>query len=138
MVRIVLALLALNGFSHLVVGRRWHEDIGISSIVFLAFTVTTIFPLLMAFFMLPPFVLIAKITPAHVEATVFSFAASVINVGFHFGRKYMCLTWNALFFHVTTENMETEFWKLNVLEICLALLSFIYVPLIPTWDEVRE
>ena len=134
MVRIVLALLTLNGFSHLVVGRRWHEDIGISSIVFIAFTSTTIFPLVMALFILPPFVLIAKITPAHVEATVFSFAASLINLGIHFGRKYMCLAWNTLFFHVTTENMETELWKLNVLEISLAVLAFIYVPLIPTWD----
>ena len=50
----------------------------------------------------------------------------------------MCLAWNSLLFQVTTENMETELWKLNVLEICLAVFAMIYVPLIPTWDEVRE
>ena len=123
MVRIVLTLLVVNGFAHLALTRRWHEAIGISSVAFIAFTSTTIFPLIMILFIMPPFILIAKITPAHVEATVFSFSASLINLGIHFGRKYMCLAWNSLFFHVTTENMETELWKLNVLEICLAALA---------------
>ena len=136
-VRLCIFLMAMNSFSGMVLALRWNVKLGISDMVFSAFTQTTFFPLVMAFFILPPFVLIAKITPAHVEATIFSFSASVINAGIHFTGKYMGLAWNKAFFGVTTDNLE-DLWKLQLLELCCALLCFLYVPLLPTWDEVRE
>ena len=90
------------------------------------------------FHVLPAFALIAKITPEHVEATIFSFAASVINLGIHFGGKYMGLAWNKAIFDVDKDNMGEELWKLNLLEIGLSLLCFAYLPLVPTWAEVRK
>ena len=125
-----------HSFASLALTLQWNEVIGISNIVFVALTGSTIFPIIIALHMLPPFVLIAKITPAHVEATIFSFAASVLNIGIHFGAKYMGLFWNKLFFNINTDNLD-EFWKLCLVELCLAFVCLLYVPILPTWEEVR-
>ena len=107
--RLCLSFMALNALSALILTKRWNIAMGISDLAFVAFTSSTFFPIVMALFILPPFVLIAKITPAHVEATIFSFSASVINIGIHFGNKYMGIAWNNLFFHIGTNNLE-NFW----------------------------
>ena len=133
----VIFLMAFNALSGLILTLHWNLELGISDMVFSAFTQTTFFPFVMAFFILPPFVLIAKITPVHVEATIFSFSASVINAGIHFSGKYMGLAWNKAFFGVQTDNLD-GLWKLQLLELCCALICLAYVPLLPTWDEVRE
>ena len=135
--RMTIFLMAMNSFSGLILTLRWNVQLGISDMVFSAFTQTTFFPLVMAFYILPPFVLVAKITPAHVEATIFSFSASVINAGIHFLGKYMGLAWNKAFFGVTTDNLD-DLWKLQLVEMCFALACLFYVPLLPTWDEVHE
>lgn len=137
MVKLTIALMFLNGLSSLILTTRFNVTMGISDMVFVAMTGTTFFPMVMAFYIIPPFVLVAKITPAHVEATIFSFAASVINAGIHFGGKYMGLAWNSLFFDVDTDNLD-DLWKLCLLETVCCLFCLLYVPLIPTWDEVRD
>ena len=134
---IVIVLMALNGFSSLALTLRWNVAIGISDMVFCVFTGVTFFPLIMGLYIIPPFVLIAKITPAHVEATIFSFAASLINAGIHFSGKYMGLAWNKWFFGVSTDSLD-NLWKLCLLETCCACLCLVYVPLLPSWEEVRE
>ena len=136
-VTLTIFLMALNALSSLALTLRWNIALGISDITFTIFTSTTFFPMVMAFYIIPPFVLIAKITPAHVEATIFSFAASLINAGIHFLGKYMGLAWNKAFFGISTENLE-DLWKLCLLEMCCALLCLAYIPLLPTWDEVRD
>lgn len=137
MVVLLIFLMAANGFSSLALALRWNVALGISDMTFVLFTGTTFFPMIMAYTIIPPFVLIAKITPAHVEATIFSFAASVINAGIHFSGKYMGLAWNKAFFDVTVENMD-DFWKLCLMETCCALLCLVYIPLLPSWEEVKD
>ena len=131
-------LMVISSFANMALCLRWNIAIGISDMTFVVFTGTTFLPMLMAFYIVPPFVLIAKITPAHVEATIFSFAASVINAGIHFLGKYTGLAWNKAFFGITTENLEENFWKLCLLEMCFALVCLVYIPLLPTWEEVRK
>ena len=94
MIRMTIAHMACKAFSGMMLALRWNLKLGISDMVFSVLTQTTFFPFVMAFYILPPFVLVAKITPAHVEATIFSFSASVINAGIHFLGKYMGLAWN--------------------------------------------
>ena len=91
----------------------------------------------MGFGFLIPYVLISKITPSHVEATVFAFAASIINSTFGLGRT-MATLWNKLCrFHVDAEDMD-NLPKLLVLQICLILVTLLFVPLIPSWDAVKK
>ena len=137
MVKLTITLMFLNGLSSLILTTRFNEKMGISDMVFVAITGTTLFPMVMAWYIIPPFVLVAKITPVHVEATIFSFAASVINAGIHFGGKYMGLAWNSLFFDIGTDNLD-DLWKLCLLETVCCLVCLLYIPLIPTWDEVRD
>ena len=136
-VRLCFCIMVVNATANLIITMRWTEAMGISDIAFLAFTGTTFFPIIMALYIIPPFVLVAKITPAHVEATIFAFAASLINSGIHFATKYMGVAWNKLFFDVTTETLETDLWKLNLVEIGTAMAALFLTPLLPTWKEVR-
>jgi len=57
---------------------RLNLKIGIPDIWFVAFSSTVTSSFIYAFIVLPPYVLIAKITPSHVEATVFAFASTVM------------------------------------------------------------
>ena len=128
----LVCMMVIRGFGDLIITMGWNLKLGISNIAWIAIEKSIFGPFVMMLHLLPGFVLIAKITPAHVEATVFSFAASVINFGMHFGIPYMGLAWNKLFFHVDKENLSDNLWKLNVLEICSAVACFVYLPLIPS------
>ena len=56
---------------------RWNLAIGINDFTWLLFSSTAFKSFLMCFNLLVPFVVVSKITPAHVEAIVFSFSASL-------------------------------------------------------------
>ena len=77
-----------------------------------AFTSVSIQAITMDFTYLIPFVLVSKITPAHVEATVFAFSTMIIN-SIMSGGKITGTLWNKLFM-VDTENME-NLYKLLLL-----------------------
>ena len=89
----------------------------------------------MGFSFLIPFVLVSKITPAHVEATVFAFASMIINSTFSVGRL-MSTVWNRLF-GVDAENME-NLDQLIMLTISLTLVTLCYLPLIPSWEAIQK
>lgn len=116
---------------------KWYEKLGISVFTFLFFTSSTLFPLILGLIIIPPFVLIAKISPTHVEATIFAFSASIISLCMTFFGKMMGVVYNSLFFHVTADNLE-DLYKMYILEMCCTFLCLCYVPLIPTWAEVEE
>jgi len=105
LVRFCLTIFAVNALASLILTKRWNIAMGISDTVFVALTGSTFFPICVVMYILPPFVLIAKITPAHVEATIFAFSASLINMGIHFGWKYMGLAWNNLLFDIDNDNL---------------------------------
>ena len=134
---IAVFVMAIGNFFDIALTLKWYETLGIDVFTFLFFTSSTLFPLILGLIIIPPFVLIAKISPTHVEATIFSFSASVISLCMTFLGKMMGLLWNKLIFHVDSENME-ELYKMYILEMCLTFVCLFYTPLIPTWDEVAE
>jgi len=87
---------------------------GISDIAFVMFTgiITDTFAL--AFSVVPPLVLFAKITPSHVEATMFAFLTSIINAANSFPGKMLGAAINKWFVGVTTEDMS-KLWYLVVI-----------------------
>ena len=115
---------------------KWYEKLGIKPFTFLFFTSSTLFPLITGLFIIPPFVLIAKISPTHVEATIFAFSASIINGCLFFVPRMMGIMWNKLIFHVDAENLE-NLYKCYLLDLVGILLLFPFVRLIPTWEEVE-
>ena len=135
MIGIVICLELLGGIADLGIVLRWNVALGIPDLVWAACGSVAIQFFTMGFSFLIPFVLVSKITPAHVEATVFSFAAMVINSTFGLGR-YMGTVWNKLF-DVDAENME-NLHQLVMLNIALTLVTFCYLPLIPSWEAVQK
>ena len=91
----------------------------------------------MGLLMIPPAVLVAKITPSHVEATIFSFSQSFFSFSIFFLPRIMGVFWNKVVFHITSDNLE-ELYKAYVFQACCAFLTLFYVPILPTWAEVRE
>ena len=126
----------ISAFSDFCFVLRWNIAIGISDIVWLFFGSQALQSLKLSLTMLVPFVLISKITPAHVEATIFSFSASIISMQLGLGTITGSL-WNSYFFHVDTEHME-NLYKLILLQMALGLVCLLYVPLIPSWDAITK
>lgn len=56
---------------------QWNKVIGIPDLIWVLFGSTALNTLMYAFMILPPGVLFAKLTPAHVEATIYAFTSSV-------------------------------------------------------------
>ena len=114
-----------------------YEALGISPFVFIFFTSSTLFPLILAFFIIPLFVIVAKISPTHVEATIFSFSASVSTGCLMFISKMVGVLWNKLTFQVSADSLD-DLYKLYIIEIVGLLICLFYAKLIPTWAEVEE
>ena len=129
--------MGIGNFFDIALTLKWYENLGVNVFTFLFFTSSTLFPLVLGLFIIPPFVLIAKISPTHVEATIFSFSASIVSLTMGFAGKMMGLLWNALFFHVDADNLD-DLYKMYILEMCLTFVCLLYVRLIPTWEEVEE
>lgn len=134
---IALLVMAVSALFDIALTLQWYEELGISAFTFIFFTSSTMFPLVLGLFIIPPFVLIAKISPTHVEATVFAFSASAINGCMFFLSRMMGVLWNKLFFHVKEDNL-TNLYKLYIVELVCVLFCLLFVRLIPTWDEVHE
>ena|ERR1719458_613101 len=103
---ICLIIEIIGALSSVAFTLQWYEKLGVSAFTFVFFTTSTIFPLAIALYMIPPFVLVAKISPTHVEATIFSFSASVINGCVFFFPKITCLFWNKVLFHLSADNID--------------------------------
>ena len=137
LILISICILAVGCVFDIALTLKWYEKLGIKPFTFLFFTSSTLFPLIMGLFIIPPFVLIAKISPTHVEATIFAFSASVINGSLMFVPKMMGVLYNKLFFHVTADNLE-NLYKCYIFELVGILVFIPFVKLIPTWEEVEE
>ena len=137
LVYIAVTVMGIGNFFDVALTLKWYEGLGVSAFTFLFFTSSTMFPLILGLFIIPPFVLIAKISPTHVEATIFSFSASIISLCMTFTGKMMGLLYNTLFFHVDADNLE-DLYKMYILEMCLTFVCLFFVRLIPTWAEVEE
>ncbi len=134
---ITLCIQAIGSFFNIGLTLKWYTSMGLSPYAFCFMTSSTIFPLTMGLFIIAPSVLIAKISPTHVEATVFSFSISVINGCIFMLARFMGVLINSLFFDIGTENL-TDLYKLYIWELCGALFCLLYIKLIPTSEEVAE
>lgn len=56
---------------------QWNLVMGIPNMVWVMLSSTAINTFISAFLILPPGVLFAKLTPAHVEATIYAFTSSI-------------------------------------------------------------
>ena len=92
---------------------RWNLAIGIPDLVWVLFGSTALNTLMYAFMVLPPGVLFAKLTPAHVEATIYAFTSSITSAVFPTNKIIGALI-NLLTFNVT-ENDLNNLWKLYVI-----------------------
>ena len=137
LVRISIFVMAVGALFDIALTMKFYEQLGIKPFTFLFFTSSTLFPLIIGLFIIPPFVLIAKISPSHVEATIFAFSASVINGCLFFVPRMMGVMWNKLFFHVGSENLE-NLYQCYILELVGIVLVLPFVRLIPSWEEVEE
>jgi hypothetical protein len=83
-----------GNFMDLILILRVNLSLGIPDVVLAAFNTSFISTIVMALSHLPPMVLFAKFTPAHVEATMFAFLTSILNLS-HFGGKGLGLLINS-------------------------------------------
>ena len=137
LVTISLLIQAVGALFDTALTLKWYEKLGIKPFTFLFFTSSTLFPLIIGLFLIPPFVLIAKISPTHVEATVFAFSASIINGCMFMVARMTGIVWNKLVFHVSQDNLDS-LYQCYILEFVGLLLILPFVRLIPTWAEVEE
>ena len=137
LVTIALVVTLISSFANVALTLQWYEQLGMSAFTFIFFTSSTLFPLILGLFVIPPFVLVAKISPTHVEATIFSFSASLINGCIFFLSRMMGVFWNNVLFKVEAEDLD-NLYKLYLFEMCMMLICLCYIPLLPTWAEVEE
>lgn len=91
----------------------WNKVIGIPDLIWVLFGSTALNTLLYAFIIMPPGVLFAKMTPAHVEATIYAFTSSITSAVFPI-QKILGAVINELTFDVSKDNLE-DLWKLFVI-----------------------
>ena len=77
----------------------------------------------------------AKITPAHVEATMFAFTMTILTIHFPIG-KFMGIIWNKATFNITNDSLG-DLYKLYLLQLGLSTMFVPLLRLIPTWKEIK-
>lgn len=113
---------------------RLNLKAGIPDIYFVLVTGLVFDSAILGFTLLPLGVLMTKITPPHIEATVYAFLTSMRNVNATFGGLEGA--WIAKWFRIGRTNL-LDLWKLYLLQIFISLLPIILVIyLIPYKKEV--
>jgi MFS family permease len=82
-------------------------------------------------------VLFAKITPKHIEATVFSFFTGIFNLSAMVISPNIGVLINKLFIGVTTANLE-NYYKLQMIQLVLSVIPLFLLFLIPLKSEIKE
>jgi len=120
----------MSSFFNIIFVMRWNLKMGISDIVFVIFTSTVTDSLNYALFVVPPLVALAKMTPKHVEATMFAFCSLVTIGGKEFGGRTMGVIINK-FVNVTSSNLE-DFYKLLIVQMFMCTIPLFLLNLVPT------
>ena len=110
---------------------RWNLAIGIPDLVWVMFSSTALNTFIYAFLVLPPGVLFAKLTPAHVEATMYAFTSSITAAIYPLS-KFLGIAINKLTFNVKSNDLA-NLYKLYIIQIALGFMPFMYLWLIPGW-----
>lgn len=113
MVGLAMALTIVASFCDLCFVLKWNQAIGIPDLAWVICSSTALSTLIFAFLILPPGVLFAKLTPAHVEATMYAFTSSIASAVFPLS-KFLGISINKLTFNVTNENLD-NLYKLYII-----------------------
>jgi Na+/melibiose symporter-like transporter len=131
-----MVLICIASFFDMCFVLRWNLKLGIPDVAWVICSSTAMGTLIFAFLILPPGVLFAKLTPAHVEATMYAFTSSVAAMVMPLS-KFMGVFLNKVTFDVKFESLD-QLWKLYVLQIIFSLTPLLYIWLLPTWAEVAK
>jgi predicted MFS family arabinose efflux permease len=82
-----------------------------------------------------PSVILAKITPSHVETTVFAFSTSVIKGSRQFGGFFFAILLNKYFIGMTSNNLK-DLDKAILISVFFRLITFTYINMLPTLEQV--
>ena len=104
---------------------------GIGDVAFTMITTAVTDTLLLAFTQLPTLVLFAKITPAHIEATVFAVLTGVFNFVNTVLSPNMGILINKLFVGVTSEHLE-NYHILALISLSLSLTPLLIINWLPS------
>jgi hypothetical protein len=108
--------------------------VGISDIVFIIFTSTIVDTLNLAFSLMPAMVLFARVTPNHIEATIFAFLTSINNLNGVVSSNVGVLI-NNLFVGVDQNNLE-KVYILIAISCVTTLIPLTFVKLVPLKSEM--
>jgi hypothetical protein len=110
--------------------------LGVSDVTYILFTTALTDTLLLGLTQLPTLVLFAKITPNHVEATVFAVLTGVFNFVNTVLSPNMGILLNKLFVGVTSAHLD-NYYQLAVMGMFCSLIPWAFIRLIPTKAEVE-
>lgn len=123
----------MGGFLGAIFVLNLHQMIGLNDIAFFGIQAFFEDALVMAFVDLPAMVLFAKVTPKHIEGTVFAFLTGTINFSNGVISPTVGSLLNQLFVGVTRENMTADnFIKLVSIETVMSIVPLIFMKLIPS------
>jgi hypothetical protein len=133
MIILSLVLNFISSIAMLVFVQKGYERFGLSAEQWMLFFMQPPVGLGVAIAILVPHALLAKITPSHVEATVFAFATSIMRGSRQLGGSMMGVFWNDAFVGMTSKNLKDIDKAIIIASIC-RLLPLTYINMIPTND----
>ena len=129
---------ALSAFTGVCQVLKYNQAMGISDEVWYAVQAFFGAALIMAFFDLPQMVLFAKVTPKHIEGTVFALLTGAINFSSGVLAPAIGSFINDEYIHVTTDNMtDDNFLILACIETITSFLPLLFIMLIPLRSDVE-
>ena len=130
---VIISIIAQFGDLALIL--RWNTLLGIGDVTFMLITSTTLYGFSVAFYLLVFQVMIAKITPAHVEASIFSLSQSIMN-GIVMLGPLVGAAVNSWTYKIKQDKMD-DLYKLIIIQIVMSVISLAYTPLIPKWADIK-
>ena len=115
---------------------KWYEVIGVSPELF-AMADTMIGGILLELGFLPLLVLVARVCPAGVEATMFALLASLMNIGLAVSDLGGAMLTTIFGVHGATEVLAADYTNLHIVLWIAILSSFLPLPLLPFLPETR-
>lgn len=115
---------------------RVNVALGINDLSFVALTSVFGDTMSLAFSLLPTVVLFAKITPNHIEATVFAMLTGAFNFSNNVGSPLLG-SFFCKIVGVDSQNLD-KFYILILIQIGAIIMTFLYIYLVPKRSEINE
>ncbi len=115
---------------------KWYEVLGVSP-QFFAMADTLISGMLFELGFLPLLVLVARVCPKGIEATMFAVLASLMNIGLSVSDLGGAALTNYFGVHSATETIPADYSHLHIVMWIAILSSFLPLPLLPFLPDTR-